>query len=90
MEYRYGSHTVFQIEHHFVWVTKYRTQSADGRRCRESARLGAGNLWSVWGQNSKMGCEQGSRAYSGELSADYGAKRDHEADQGADVEQIAW
>ena len=22
MEYRYGSHTVFQIEYHFVWVTK--------------------------------------------------------------------
>ena len=26
MEYRYGSHTVFQIEYHFVWVTKYRYQ----------------------------------------------------------------
>ena len=24
MEYRYGSHTVFQIEYYFVWVTKYR------------------------------------------------------------------
>ena len=24
MEYRYGSHTIFQIEYHFVWVTKYR------------------------------------------------------------------
>ena len=24
MEYRYGSHTVFKIEYHFVWVTKYR------------------------------------------------------------------
>jgi len=24
MEYRYGSHTVFNIEYHFVWVTKYR------------------------------------------------------------------
>ncbi|POZ51997.1 IS200/IS605 family transposase [Methylovulum psychrotolerans] len=24
MEYRYGSHTVFRIEYHFVWVTKYR------------------------------------------------------------------
>ncbi|NDK95797.1 IS200/IS605 family transposase, partial [Photorhabdus laumondii subsp. laumondii] len=23
MDYRYGSHTVFQIEYHFVWVTKY-------------------------------------------------------------------
>lgn len=24
MEYRHGSHTVFNIEYHFVWVTKYR------------------------------------------------------------------
>jgi putative transposase len=24
MEHRYGSHTVYQIEYHFVWVTKYR------------------------------------------------------------------
>jgi putative transposase len=24
MDYRYGSHTVFQIEYHFVWVPKYR------------------------------------------------------------------
>ncbi len=24
MEYRYGSHTEFKIEYHFVWVTKYR------------------------------------------------------------------
>ena len=24
MDYRYGSHTVFQIEYNFVWVTKYR------------------------------------------------------------------
>ena len=26
MDYRYGSHTVFNIEYHFVWVTKYRYQ----------------------------------------------------------------
>ena len=24
MDYRYGSHTIFQIEYHFVWVTTYR------------------------------------------------------------------
>jgi len=24
MDYRHGSHTVYQIEYHFVWVTKYR------------------------------------------------------------------
>ena len=26
MKYRYGSHTVYHIEYHFVWVTKYRYQ----------------------------------------------------------------
>ena len=26
MEYRHGSHTVCNIEYHFVWITKYRYQ----------------------------------------------------------------
>lgn len=30
MEYRYGSHTVYNIEYHFVWVTKYRYQVLKG------------------------------------------------------------
>ena len=30
MEYRYGSHTVFNIEYQFVWVTKYRYQVLKG------------------------------------------------------------
>jgi putative transposase len=30
MEYRYGSHTVFRIEYHFVWVTKYRYKVLTG------------------------------------------------------------
>jgi REP-associated tyrosine transposase len=41
MEYRYGSHTVFNIEYHFVWVTKYRYQVLQGdiaQRVRELVR----------------------------------------------------
>jgi putative transposase len=30
MDYRYGSHTVFNVEYHFVWVTKYRCQVVKG------------------------------------------------------------
>ncbi len=30
MDYRYGSHTVFNIEYHFVWVTKYRYRVLQG------------------------------------------------------------
>ena len=41
MEYRYGSHTVFNIEYHFVWVTKYRYKVLAGDvalRVRELVR----------------------------------------------------
>jgi len=41
MEYRYGSHTVFNIEYHFVWVTKYRYHVLKGDialRVRELVR----------------------------------------------------
>ena len=41
MEYRYGSHTVYQIEYHFVWVTKYRHKVLMGElgdRVRELVR----------------------------------------------------
>lgn len=30
MDYRYGSHTVFQIEYHFVWMTKYHYKMLTG------------------------------------------------------------
>ena len=30
MHYRHGSHRVFQIEYHFVWVTKYRYKILTG------------------------------------------------------------
>ena len=41
MEYRYGSHTVYQIECHFVWVTEYRYKVLRGEiaeRVRELVR----------------------------------------------------
>lgn len=41
MDYRYGSHTVYQIEYHFVWVTKYRYKVLTGEvalRARELVR----------------------------------------------------
>ena len=30
MDYRYGSHTAYNIEYHFVWVTKYRYKVLKG------------------------------------------------------------
>ena len=41
MDYRYGSHTVSNIEYHFVWVTKYRYRVLTGDvalRVRELVR----------------------------------------------------
>ena len=41
MDYRYGSHTVFKIEYHFVWVTKYRypvLKGEVGERVKELVR----------------------------------------------------
>lgn len=41
MDYRYGRHTVYQIEYHFVWVTKYRYKVLQGEvalRVRELVR----------------------------------------------------
>lgn len=41
MGYRYGIHTVYQIEYHFVWVTKYRYKVLCGEvaeRVREVVR----------------------------------------------------
>jgi len=40
-EYRKGSHTVYDIQYHFVWVTKYRYQVLSGEvaeRARELIR----------------------------------------------------
>ena len=30
MEYRYGSYTIYNIQYHFVWVTKYRYKALVG------------------------------------------------------------
>ncbi|WPL13137.1 IS200/IS605 family transposase [Thiorhodovibrio litoralis] len=41
MDYRHGSHTVYKIEYHFVWVTKYRykvLRGDVGHRVRELVR----------------------------------------------------
>ena len=45
MDYRYGSHTAFKIEYHFVWVTKYRypvLKGDVGERVRELVRQTCG------------------------------------------------
>jgi len=36
MKYRYGSHTIYKIQYHFVFVTKYRYHVLKGDGCRYS------------------------------------------------------
>jgi len=55
MDYRYGSHTVFQIGYHFVWVTKYRYKVPTGdiaervrawsARCARRLKSGLFGVW---------------------------------------------
>jgi len=43
VEYRKGSHTKYNIEYHFVWITKYRYKILEGKiaeRLRELLRQG--------------------------------------------------
>ena len=62
MKYRYGSHTVFQIKYHFVWVTKYRYKVLTG----EGPEFGEGDLRSVRDPDHQGSGKPGSRAYHGE------------------------
>jgi len=39
MEYRYGSHTVFKIQYHFVFVTKYRYHVLKGDVAHKAREL---------------------------------------------------
>jgi putative transposase len=43
VEYKKGNHTVYNIEYHFVWITKYRYKILEGKiaeRLREILRQG--------------------------------------------------
>ncbi len=69
MDYRYGSHTVYKIEYHLVWVTKYRYKALVGdvgQRVRELVRqtCEAFEIRIIKGVVSKDSC-----AYSGFGSA---------------------
>ena len=92
MDYRYGSHTVYQIEYHFVWVTKYRYQVLTGEvaeRVRELVRqtCEAFEIRIVRGVVSKDHVHKGILLYGlvsiGELPADDVSERNHEANQRA-------
>lgn len=58
MDYRYGSHTVYQIEYYFVWVTKYRHKVLQGEvalRVRELA------MQTCEAFEIRKDCQRGSR-----------------------------
>ena len=64
MDYRYGSHTVYKIEYHLVWVTKYRYKALVGdvgQRVRELVR----QTCEAFEIRIIRGGEQRSCAYSG-------------------------
>ena len=62
MDYRYGSHTVYKIEYHFVWVTKYRYHMLRGdvgeRDCLKTNSLdlydGGSGFQPVFGRSRRL------------------------------------
>ena len=86
MDYRHGSHTVYQIEYHFVWVTKYRYKVLTGE-VADRVRALVRETCEAFEIRIISGGKQGSCAYTGQLSTDDGTKRDNEAYQGAHIEQ---
>jgi REP-associated tyrosine transposase len=87
MDYRYGSHMVFRIEYHFVWVTKYRYKVLTGDVGERVRELVKHTCEAFEIRILKGGGEQRPRAHSGLCAARVSTERDHEADQRADSEQ---
>ena len=87
MDYRYGSHTVYNIEYHFVWVTKYRYKVLTGDvalRVRELVR----QTCAIFEIKMLTGVvREGSCAHPGLCSASHGSERDHAPDQRTEFEQ---
>jgi len=53
MDYRYGSHTVYNIEYHFVWVTKYRDKVLTGDVALRVRELVCSGSLSICDSNSR-------------------------------------
>lgn len=53
MDYRYGSHTGYNIEYHFVWVTQYRYTVLIGRRRTTRTGTGPANLRHLRAQDAE-------------------------------------
>ena len=86
MDFRYGSHTVFQIEFHFVWKTKYRYKVLTGEIAERIRELVREKCEAFEIRIVKELVSQGPLAHPDELPAKPGAERDNEADQKADQE----
>ena len=80
-KYNNGSHTVYDIKYHFVWITKYRYKVLQGSvavRLRELLRQGceARGLEIIRGKY-----KQRPRTYAFVLSSDNGSERHHEVSE---------
>lgn len=63
VEYRSSSHTVYDIEYHFVWITKYRYKILIGKIAEKIRDIAIGR-WSKWNTNSEGKIRCGLCAYA--------------------------
>ena len=87
MDYRYGSHPVYRIEYHFVWVTKYRYKVLIGDNASRVRELVRQTCEAFEIQIVKGVVSRDHVHIVGELSAGDGTVGDHEATEGAYLEQ---
>ena len=88
-KYRNGSHTVYDIKYHFVWITKYRYKILKGNvafRLRELLVQGC-EAYGI--KNIKRRNTAGSCAHVAVMSDEYGTERNHAEIEGKIVKAAA-
>ena len=56
MEYRKGAHTVYNIQYHFVWVTKYRYHVLVGEVKQRTREVGSSGIYATGSQYTERTC----------------------------------
>ena len=80
MDYRYGSHTVFKIQYHFVFVTKYRYKVLKGDVGLKVRELIRQTCEAFEIEILKGVVSHGSCPYFGFCATKSGAERNYETD----------
>ena len=81
-KYRKGSHTVYELHYHFVFVTKYRKPVLRGGHSKASKRADPRDMWIGGCADRERTCESGSCTSVVEHAAAGFAEPDHAGCEG--------